>query len=96
MSTPKTRHKKNRSGGLGQLRVTNKSVPVYSVPEAGERCHVYVLDLYFNKIPPGAIAKHNFYLTLLSAVPSNSEKPWYTLMPVGRSELTRFTLGTAL
>ena len=35
MSTPKTRHKKNRSGGLGQLRVTNKSVPVYSVPEAG-------------------------------------------------------------
>ena len=67
--------------------MANKSVPVYSVSEAGERCHVHVLDLYFKKIPPGAIAKDNFYLSALSAVPSISEKPWFTLIPVGRNSL---------
>lgn len=38
---------KNRAGGLGQLRVKNKTVYIDMVPEAGIRCHVYVLDMYF-------------------------------------------------
>ena len=35
---------KNRSGGLAQMRVKNKVVLIVAVPEAGTRCHVYVLD----------------------------------------------------
>ena len=78
---------KNRSGGLAQLRVTNKRVPVYAVPEAGEKCHVRVLDKYLSKLPLDAIEQDNFYLTPLSAVPSNSQIPWFTSVPVGRNSL---------
>ena len=37
---------KNRSGGLKELNVENKVVPVYASAAAGERCLVYLLDLY--------------------------------------------------
>ena len=37
---------KNRSGGLKELNVDNKVVPIYACPAAGERCLVYLLDLY--------------------------------------------------
>ena len=43
---------KNRSGGLKELNVENKVVPVYASPAAGERCLVYLLDLYLQKLPP--------------------------------------------
>jgi len=39
---------KNRSGGLAQLRVVHKKVPIYANPAAGERCHVYMLDKYLS------------------------------------------------
>ena len=78
---------KNRSGGLAQLRVTNKRVPVYAVPEAGEKCHVSVLDKYLSKLPLDAIERDNFYLTPLPAVPSNSQRSWFTSVPVGRNSL---------
>ena len=42
---------KNRSGGMAQMRVANKVVPIYAPPEAGIRCHVNVLDTYFSKLP---------------------------------------------
>ena len=38
---------KNRSGGLEQLKVDNKCVPCYTVPEQSPRCFVYLLDLNF-------------------------------------------------
>ena len=53
---------KNRSGGLVQMRVKNKVVPIVAVPEAGSRCHVYVVDLYMQKIPLEAFTRDNFYL----------------------------------
>ena len=34
---------KNRTGSLAQLRVSNKVVPVFAIPEAGTRCRVYIL-----------------------------------------------------
>ena len=37
---------KNRSGGLAQLRVCHKGVPIYANPAAGQRCHVRLLDKY--------------------------------------------------
>ena len=41
---------KNRSGGLAQLHVVHKKVPICANPTAGEHCHVYLLDKYFSKL----------------------------------------------
>ena len=59
---PTSTQSKNCSGGLAQMRVENNVVPSYPVPEAGERCHVALLDLYFSKVPSEALQKDNFYL----------------------------------
>ena len=53
---------KNRCGGLKQIRLQNKTVPIIAVPESQSRCHVYLLDKYFLKLPPEAIEKDNFYV----------------------------------
>ena len=42
---------KNRNGSFKQLHIKSKVVPVYPCPEAGERCPVYLLDLYISKLP---------------------------------------------
>ena len=39
---------------LEQLKVDNKCVPCFAVPEQTLRCLVYLLDLYFDKLPPFA------------------------------------------
>ena len=74
---------KNRSGGLAQLRVENKIIPSYVVPDAGERCHVVLLDLYFSKIPSEALQKDNFYLHPLQKKPQDPNAPWFMSMQVG-------------
>ena len=58
---------KNRSGSFNQLRLENKSVPVYACAEAGVRCHVAILDKYIGKLPPFALEKDVFYLKPLGA-----------------------------
>ena len=41
---------KNRSGKLSERSVANKCVPIVSMYEqVGERCHVYLLDMYISK-----------------------------------------------
>ena len=42
---------KNRPGGRHQLNLHNKTVVQYARPELGERCHVYLLQLYLSKLP---------------------------------------------
>ena len=44
---------KNRSGGLKQIRQSNKVVHQYE-SENVDRCHVLLLDKYLSKLPPGA------------------------------------------
>ena len=57
---------KNRCGGFAQLRVENKVVPIDVVPEVGNCCHVYVLDLYPGNYPQ----KHlKVIISILSHVP---------------------------
>lgn len=51
----------NCSGGLAQLRVQNKVVDIFKNPEARDRCHCRLLDLYIEKVPPEAIEKELFY-----------------------------------
>jgi hypothetical protein len=53
---------KNRSGGIKQLRIPNKVVVQYEDPQAGERCHVEILDKYFLKVPKEAIEADTFYI----------------------------------
>ena len=76
---------KNRAGGLAQMRVKNKTVPIVAVPESGERCHVAVLDAYLGKLPPEAYEKDNFYVQ--PATSNDPSRPWFTGNPVGKNSL---------
>ena len=64
------------------MRMDNKVVPSFAVGEAGECCHVHILDIYFKKVPREAIAKGNFYLRPLSKVPNDLNAPWFTCAPM--------------
>ena len=70
---------KNRSGGLKELNVENKVVPVYASPAAGERCLVYLLDLYLQKLPPIAFEKD---WQPKQSVPESALEPWYACQPI--------------
>lgn len=78
---------KDWQGGLKQLRVENKSVPILATPEAGNRCHVHILDLYLSKLPPIAKDKDLFYWRPFDTVPKDPAAPWYTASPVGKNVL---------
>ena len=80
---------KNRGGGLVQLRVRNKVVPIDAVAEVGIRCHVYILDLYLQNLPPNAFKHDNFYLKPCSQIPKDPTAPWFTCNPVGKNTLAK-------
>jgi hypothetical protein len=50
---------KNQSGTYQQLHLQSTVVPIYACPDAGERCHVFLLDLYIylRKLPQEAVQK---------------------------------------
>ena len=52
-----------RGGGAADLRRENKVVQQYPCPAVGCACHVYLLDLYFAKLPEGAKEKSAFYFS---------------------------------
>lgn len=74
---------KNLSGGLAQL---NLVVPIYSVPEHQPRCLVYLLDLYFSKVPSFARDKDVFTYGLKKC-PSLPHEASYDAVPVGKNKL---------
>ena len=78
---------KNRKGGLRELRLEHKVVPVIADPEAGVRCHVYLLDLYIGKLPSEAVMKDLFYCRPLQKI--SELQPWYSAVPVGRNMLNQ-------
>ena len=78
---------KNRNGTFKQLHVKEKEVPIYACPEAGDRCPVYLLDMYISKLPPEAVEKDIFYLRPLDAKPADHTQPWYSSLPVGKHTL---------
>ena len=80
---------KNRSGGLAQLRVVHKKVPIYANPTAGERCHVYLLDKYLSKLPSVAKEKGWFYWQPLASTPADTKAPWFSAIPCGRNSLSK-------
>ena len=62
-------------------------VPVYACPDAGERCHVFLLDLYLKRLPQEAIKKDVFYVHPLQEAPADPSAPWYTAVLVGKHTL---------
>ena len=84
---------KNRSGGLAQLRVKNKAVDIRENPEAGDRCHCRLLDLYIEKLPPEAVEKDLFYCRPIEKksdqAPTYSRSVWFYAIPIGRNKLSQ-------
>ena len=83
---------KNRSGGLAQLRVKNKSVEIYETSQSGDRCHCHLLDLYISKLPIKAKKKDLFYvrpIDKLNKKPSLERSVWYYSIPIGRNKLSQ-------
>ena len=72
---------KNRAGGVSKLRIENKVVPCYSVPEDGEKCLVSLLDTYLNKLPAFAFDKDMLYCRPTAPV----RGPWYDSVAVCRN-----------
>jgi len=42
---------KNRPGGSHQLNENNEIVTQFAIPELGDKCHVFLLELYLSKLP---------------------------------------------
>ena len=78
---------KNSSGTYKKLHIANKVVPVFACPQAGERCPVYVLDLYFSKLPQEAFKQDILFVRPLENVSDDPTKPWYSSVPVGKNIL---------
>ncbi|XP_062523229.1 zinc finger MYM-type protein 2-like, partial [Corticium candelabrum] len=57
------------------LRHLNKKVTRYANEEAGDHCHLKILDLYLSKLPAG-FSREAFYYKPLSSTPSFG--PWYS------------------
>ena len=81
---------KNRSGGLSQLRIDNKCVPCYAVPEMTPQCLVFLLDLYLSKLPEFAFKQNILYCRPKHQVPKDESSPWYDAVAVGQNALGKF------
>ena len=66
----------------------NKIVPVYALTELRPRCLVYLLDKYFERLPPRAFELYIFYLR-----PKKTFEPdgvWYDCVHVGKEKLRMY------
>ena len=81
-----TKHgSKNRPGGKHQLNQENKVVTQFANEGLGERCHVFLLELYLSKLPDTALLRDIFYMKPRVSLDSASD-PWYMNIPMGRSQ----------
>ena len=78
---------KNRGGGLGQLSLEHKRVPVYTSVTGESKCHVRLLDKYISKLPSSAKQRDCFYLQPLSQ--ASEGKPWFSVQPCGKNYLAK-------
>ena len=79
---------KNRNGGFFQLYVDNKIVEIHENKDAGERCLVYLLDLYLSKILQRAKDRDIFYCKPLQKYTCESDV-WYSEQPRGKHFLVK-------
>ena len=72
---------------IGDL-ISSHTLCIDAKAEKGNRCHVYVLDLYLQKLPIQAFKSDVFYLQPVASF-TDPSKPWFTTSPVGRDCLSR-------
>ena len=65
-----------------------ETVYIEAVAERGNRCHVHVLDLYLQKLPPEAFENDIFYLQPIAPF-KDPARPWFTTNPVGKNSLNK-------
>ena len=70
---------KDRSGSYKDKADSNKFVKHYANPNLGEKCYIYLLKLYFSKLPPQLFqeASSVFYYRALEIT---SDKIWYSYL----------------
>ena len=66
---------KNRPGGSHQLNQDNKVVTQFAKPELGEKCHVFLLELYLSKLPDSALQRDIFYMKAKACIPDSPGDP---------------------
>ena len=66
---------KNRSGGKHQLNKENKVVTQFAREELGERCHVFLLELYLSKLLVTALQRDVFYMKPCASLPDRASDP---------------------
>lgn len=81
---------KNRSGGIDQLQMENKSVRCVAVPENRPICLVYLLDKYLSKLPRFAYNSDILYCRAKPNCPANESAAWYERSAVGKNKLSLF------
>ena len=69
------------------MRIENKTVPCYAVPENLPVCLVFLLDRYLSKLPPYAFREDVLYCRPKPKTPANPDAPWYEDCPVGKNKL---------
>lgn len=68
----------------------NKTVVQYARPLSGERCHVYLLQLYLSKLPESAFQRDIFYMRPRPSIPYSATTSWYYNSPLGHNTLDSF------
>ena len=81
---------KNRPGSSHQLNQDNKVVTQFAKPELGDKCHVYLLELYLSKLPDRAVQRDIFYMKAKNRIPDSPGDPWYMDIPMGHNTLGKF------
>ena len=79
------RASKNRQGVFLDANLDQKTVSIYVISAAGERCPVFILDLYFLKVPEEALTANTaFYLRPLKMPSENAMQPWFSNQVIGK------------
>ena len=80
---------KNHPGGVNEVAssVQNKIVPLMANKQAGDRCHVQILQKYLSKIPPTAYQHDYFYLRPVKEF--SHDGFWYTTQVIGKNTLSK-------
>ena len=72
------------------MRVENKTVPCYAVPENLPMCLVFLLDRYLLRLPQYAFREDVLYCRPKTKPPADESSPWYEDCPVGKNKLGSF------
>ena len=80
---------KNRSGTYKEKAGDNKVVKHYANTQLSNRCYVFLLRFYLQKLAPKVLEDPDsvFYWKPRDVVPASDSTPWFTLQVIGRNVL---------